>query len=89
MGLLQEAAIKAGDWVTQPIRARVVSIKTGRPTKVKKKVEQGALMGDGSIRPDLKPGGAVIEAFNTGKSVHVSNFHYKRVSWEIEFTDEE
>jgi len=84
MGIFQKAAILAGDLVTQPIRAKIISLTTGKPMSVKKHVEEGALMGDGSINPEIRGSIDVIGlAFKSREMVVVSNFHEKRVSWEI------
>jgi hypothetical protein len=85
MGFLQEAAIIAGDLVTQPIKAKVIEIKTGKKQKITKNIVQGALMSDGSINPNIKTSmDAMIEAINTRQVVSVQAFNVKDVSWTIE-----
>lgn len=85
MGFLQEAAIIAGDLVTQPIKAKIIEIKTGKKQKITKNIVQGALMGDGSINPNIKTSmDAMLEAINTRQVVSVQAFNVKNVSWTIE-----
>jgi len=85
MGIFQEAAIIAGDIVTQPIRAKIIEYQTGKKQKVTKIVTEGALMGDGSINPNIKtPLDAAFEAIKTGKTVYVADIHVKKVTWKVE-----
>lgn len=88
MGIFQEAAIIAGDLITQPLKAKVLEIKTGKKHKITKVTEQGALMGDGTIRSDISNElDAVLEALHTGKTVIIDNIYEKRVSWKVEPKD--
>jgi hypothetical protein len=85
MSIFQEAAIFAGDFITQPLKAKLLEIKTGKKYKITKVIEQGALMGDGKIRPDIKEEFDVaLEALYTNKVVFVVSIHKKRVGWKIE-----
>ena len=43
MGLLKEAAIFIGDHLTQPVRAKIVSIKTGDQVYIERVVTHGLL----------------------------------------------
>ncbi len=88
MGRFQEAAILAGDLITQPLKAMALEIKTGKKHQISKIVETGALMGDGTIRPDINDEfDAAFEALHTGKVVYVASIYEKRVSWKIEPKD--
>lgn len=84
MGIFQEAAIIAGDLITQPIRVKIIEFKTGKKQKITKIVEEGALMGDGTINPNIKNEfDAAMLAIQERRVVAVLNIHEKQVTWEI------